>query len=115
MKLRSAVMLFAALAVSFLSIQAAGAQLNSAGGCDATFAGATATDSDGDGVSNADELTVGTNPCDPAEAPSAVCGDFVVGYNPSIADSDGDTFTDAVEAALGTCLLYTSPSPRDRG
>ena len=28
-------------------------------------------------------------------------------------DSDGDGLVDAVEAQYGTCLLYTSPSPRD--
>ena len=80
-------------------------------------------DDDGDGLSQARELELGTNPL--------------------VSDTDGDGFSDGVEINAGTnpldadsfpvwsidqlelnskkveenlpCLLYTSPSPRDRG
>ena len=59
------------------------------------------TDCDGDGVSNGDEIAAGTDPADPcdfnvADITLVQSGDYLA------ADCDG-------------CLLYTSPSPRDRG
>ncbi len=90
----------ATLVAALILVAPAGAQ---SGGCEGgPYPGATATDSDGDGVSDADEVVNGTDECDPNDAPMQVCGDWVVGYDASTADTDGDGFTDAVEDSAGT-------------
>ena len=70
MKWRTVLIFIAALTVGLFWAQPAGAQA-SAGGCGSgvTFPGATATDSDGDGVTDANELGAGTDACDPADTP----------------------------------------------
>ena len=61
---RSAGLTLAAITILMVVLAApVGAQ---SGGCPGgPFPGATATDSDGDGVSDADELAAGTDECDP--------------------------------------------------
>ena len=71
-------------------------------GCGSTFAGATTSDSDGDGVSDAAEVVAGTDDCNPDDTPTLVCGEFVANYDLSTADTDSDGFTDAAELAAGS-------------
>ena len=92
----------AVLAVGALSINAVGAQ--SAGCADGPFAGATALDSDGDGVNDGDEVLAGTDQCDPASTPVTVCGAFVASYDAATADTDGDGVVDRVETVSYTHL-----------
>ncbi len=92
--------LLATLGLGFLSLGTAGAQ--SAGCTGGPYDGATALDSDGDGVNDSDEVRAGTGECDPASTPTAVCGTFVANYDPATADTDNDGHTDAAEAAAGS-------------
>ena len=71
-------------------------------GCASTFADATTSDSDGDGVSDAAEVVAGTDDCNPDDTPTLVCGEFVANYDLSTADTDSDGFTDAAELAAGS-------------
>ena len=82
--------------------QPVSAQSGGSSGCGSTFAGATTSDSDGDGVSDAAEVVAGTGECDPADTPTSVCGAFVANYDASTADTDSDGFTDAAEIAAGS-------------
>ena len=92
--------LLATLGLGFLTIGSAGAQ--SAGCTGGPYDGATALDSDGDGVNDSDEVRAGTGECDPASTPTAVCGEYVASYDASTADTDGDGHTDAAEVAAGS-------------
>jgi|GEM_PF-4284800 len=92
--------LLATLGLGFLAIGSAGAQ--SAGCTGGPYDGATALDSDGDGVNDSDEVRAGTGECDPASTPSAVCGEYVANYDAATADTDGDGHTDAAEMAAGS-------------
>lgn len=92
--------LIATLALGFLSIGTASAQ--SAGCAGGPYDGATALDSDGDGVNDADEVRAGTDGCDPASTPTAICGTFVANYDAATADTDDDGHTDAAEVAAGS-------------
>ena len=53
------------------------------------------SDADGDGLSDWEEF-------------------HIHGTNPEDSDSDGDGIPDQQELEFGSCLLYTSPSPRDQ-
>lgn len=86
-------------AISAFLAGSAGAQ---SGGCTGTFAGATALDSDGDGVSDAVETQTGTDVCDPGSVPSLVCGEYISGYDAANFDADNDGVSDADETAAGT-------------
>ena len=61
-------------------------------------------DSDGDGWSDADEASCGTDSSDNTSIPTDTDSDGIC--DPVDTDDDGDGWSD-------TCLLYTSPSPRD--
>ena len=69
-------------------------------------------DADGDGIPDADEI--GADPLNPLDTD----GDGVPDYLDLDADGDGIPDTDEIGAdpsnPVDTCLLYTSPSPRDR-
>jgi len=108
MKWRTAFLL-ATLVVGVLAIQPVAAQ---SGGCaGGPFTGATTLDSDGDGVSDANEVTAGTDQCDPGDAPTSVCDEFVANYDASVADSDGDGVTDAIENSSGTDACSATDTP----
>lgn len=65
---RSAMFMLVIFAVAHLMIGSAGAQ--SSGCPNGPFEGATALDSDGDGVNDGDEVLAGTDECDPASTPT---------------------------------------------
>jgi hypothetical protein len=65
-----------------------------------------AADTDGDGVSDATEVHLGTDPLDPSSQP-------VVGLGPyDRADSDGDGFTDVAELRTGTDPMDPQSQPK---
>lgn len=103
-KSKSAGRVLTILAILALSLAgfASPAAAQSSGCAGGPFDGATATDSDGDGVSDGDEVAAGTDECDPAEAPTNVCGNWVTGYDATTADTDADGHTDAAETSAGT-------------
>ena len=86
-------------------------------------------DTDGDGMSDGWEVAHGLNPLDNGESddvtldPSEADTEDATKKNETDAwpdpnqgpngDPDRDGLTNTVEQDLGTCLLYTSPSPRD--
>lgn len=84
---------------SLLFAAPAGAQ---SGGCTGSYADATALDSDGDGVSDSDEIQTGTDECDPSSTPELVCGEYVTPYDSSSFDADNDGYSDAMEKAAGS-------------
>ncbi len=94
------IFVLASLAFALFATVPAAAQ---SGGCaGGPFAGATTLDSDGDGVNDSDEVSSGTDECDPNSTPTFVCGGYVNGYNAAAFDSDNDSYTDAAETAAGT-------------
>ena len=68
-----------------------------------------AADCDGDGVSNEKETEDGTDPLDDC----VFITDSIDTVVTSTSDCDGDGVTNENEYLDNTCLLYTSPSPRD--
>lgn len=64
-------------------------------------------DSDGDGLTDAEEAALGTNPNNPdSDGDSLSDGAEVnLGSNPLLADTDGDGLNDGLELAFGTGLL----------
>ena len=68
-----------------------------------------ATDADGDGLFDVFEGASASDGFDVNDENQDAAGDF------ALTDSDDDTDANGANAApLATCLLYTSPSPRDR-
>jgi hypothetical protein len=72
------------------------------------------TDSDGDGLTNGQELYYGTNPQNPDTNGDGLRDGISVqlGFSPTHSDPDGDTLTNGQEAALGTNPLI-SDTDRD--
>jgi hypothetical protein len=64
-------------------------------------------DTDGDGLSDRTEVTLGTNPQDPDSDDDGLADGFEVTYgiNPLVADTDGDGLNDGREIQLGTDVL----------
>ena len=74
----------------------------------------TCNDTDGDGMPDGWEAKYGLNPKDPTDAFLDLDNDgFDADWNGNITDIE--KFFNLHEYLNGTCLLYTSPSPRDRG
>ncbi len=74
-----------------------------------------ALDSDGDGLSDDDEIAIGTDPFDPDTDDDGLTDgeEVALGTDPLDPDSDGDGLTDGEEVALGTDPL--DPDTDDDG
>ncbi|MEX1376524.1 MAG: Ig-like domain-containing protein [Eubacteriales bacterium] len=70
-----------------------------------------ATDSDGDGASNEDEVAAGSDPGDPASTPSDVDGDGTLDH-PNL-DTDGDGIPDGEEETAGSNPNDPASTPSD--
>ena len=94
---------------------------------DPDSSGAADLDDDEDGLTNAEELNAGTDPEIPDTDGDGLSDGTEVnthGTDPTNPDTDGDGANDGAEIDAGsdpldtdtggTCLLYTSPSPRDQ-
>ena len=78
------------------------------------YYGTASLDSDGDGISNADEAILGTDPFH-ADSDGDGLSDgaevYTYGTNPLAADSDGDGFNDGTEISFGSNPLDTNSIP----
>ena len=71
---------------------------------------------DGDGLSDSEELSLGTNPClaDTDGDGISDAAELSFGTNPSLADTDGDGLSDGVELGYGdTTGIGTDPLLKD--
>ena len=69
------------------------------------------TDRDGDGISDATEVSAGTDPANATSRPEDLDRDGIPDAEDS--DTDGDGFADELETALGTDPLDPTSSPSD--